>query len=216
MWQDEQQRAGLAEDVPEPTTSRECRAARAVDADFLSLDLSWLEFNRRVLHEATDPRTPLLKRARFLDIFRSNLDEFFMKRMDLVRRRGQQTVRSTIVELLQESARAWTDVAALLADHGIRLLDWRETTDVERTRAAGFFREHPFPVLTPLSVDPGHPSRSSPTSRSRSACRCGTPARRRIDFFVTIAPCARIAVSSTGRADGGGYERAAHAERNHD
>src|SRR3954468_22702318 len=64
-----------------------------VEMEFLNRDLSWLEFNRRVLHEAIDARTPLLERVRFLGIFTSNLDEFFMKRASSLRR---QTVKGVV------------------------------------------------------------------------------------------------------------------------
>ena len=73
--------AATLQPVAPPVTSPQATGGPAADGEFLNRDLSWLEFNRRVLHEALDERTPLLERVRFLSIFTSNLDEFFMKRV---------------------------------------------------------------------------------------------------------------------------------------
>jgi polyphosphate kinase len=137
-------------------------------AVFLDRDLSWLEFNARVLHEAIDPRTPLLERVKFLAIFGSNLDEFFMKRLGRLRRLVEHGdadayhrltgLREATLPLLAVQARAFTDdIRPALALHGIRLLDWADLTDAQRRDAGAFFRRNVFPVLTPLAVDPGHP-----------------------------------------------------------
>src|SRR5580700_6670307 len=77
-------------------------AGDASAAQFLNRDLSWLDFNRRVLHEAADNRTPLLERVRFLGIFTSNLDEFFMKRVATLRGETEElsAVRKVVIELL--------------------------------------------------------------------------------------------------------------------
>src|SRR5262249_54976831 len=143
-------------------------------AQFLDRDLSWLEFNRRVLHEALDARTPLLERVKFLAIFSSNLDEFFMKRIGALKRRialageaapGAETarqrqcrLREVVLGMLAAQADLYTaTLRPELAGHGIHLLEWSELT--ERQRAAGhdYFRQTVYPVLTPLAVDPGHP-----------------------------------------------------------
>jgi polyphosphate kinase len=137
-------------------------------AVYLDRDLSWLAFNARVLHEALDPRTPLLERVKFLAIFGSNLDEFFMKRLDRLRRlvaRGDADagrrlgrLREAVLPLLAAQARAFTDdIRPELARHGIRLLDWADLTPEQRGAATGYFRRNVYPVLTPLAVDPGHP-----------------------------------------------------------
>lgn len=141
----------------------------------LDRDLSWLEFNRRVLHEAADDRTPLLERVLFLAIFTSNLDEFVMKRVYGLReqvRAGVEpserhqatsverlaTARRLMVEMLLEQAEIFADlVLPALARQGIRLLTWDELTVGERDAARGIFESRIFPVLTPLSVDVGHP-----------------------------------------------------------
>jgi polyphosphate kinase len=134
-----------------------------------------LEFNRRVLHEAGDERTPLLERVKFLEIFTSNLDEFFMKRVGGLRRQitagivahtpdgltAQQqmaAIRKVVIPMLQKQAEIFTQkVRPDLAIQGISLLEWSEVPAEHREAARKFFRTNIFPVLTPLAVDPGHP-----------------------------------------------------------
>ena len=141
--------------------------------EFINRELSWLEFNRRVLHEAIDPRTPLLERVRFLGIFTNNLDEFFMKRVaglnsdqDTAMRSADPTsaalvmrsVRSLVCDLLKQQARCYREeIIPELAASGIHLLNWQQLTEAERDVAQKWFRRNVFPILTPLSVDPGHP-----------------------------------------------------------
>jgi polyphosphate kinase len=140
-------------------------------AQFVNRDLSWLEFNRRVLNEALDDRTPLLERVNFLAIFTSNLDEFVMKRVYGLRERLRAEtdgdadsshllarVRSTIIGMQARQADAYaTLIRPALAEHGIHLLAWAELTADEQALADELFERKIFPVLTPLSVDPGHP-----------------------------------------------------------
>ncbi len=143
--------------------------------EFLSRDLTWLEFNRRVLHEALDDRTPLLERVRFLGIVTSNLDEYFMKRVGGLKRQiaagvvsqsldgmtPAQTldaIRRTVLPMLTQQADCFTkEVRPALAENGVHLLDWDELTDAERKSCTLYFRANVFPVLTPLAVDPGIP-----------------------------------------------------------
>jgi polyphosphate kinase len=149
-------------------------SSEATPTIFLDRDLSWLEFNRRVLHEALDARTPLLERVKFLAIFHSNLDEFFMKRVGLLKRRlavspdGQMVesedsrrltrIRQTVLSLLEIQANTFTGtVRPELAQCGIHLLDWSELNEFQSRSAEEFFRRNVFPVLTPLAVDPSHP-----------------------------------------------------------
>jgi polyphosphate kinase len=138
---------------------------------WLDRDLSWLEFNRRVLSEALDERNPLLERVKFLAIFSSNLDEFFMKRMAVIRPSSEDTSviaedrrdvlvrrRETVTSMLAEQAACYTDVILpQLAEHGIHLLDWTDLTDEQRAEAARVFETQISPVLTPLSLDAAHP-----------------------------------------------------------
>jgi polyphosphate kinase len=143
--------------------------------EFLSRDLTWLEFNRRVLHEALDERTPLLERVRFLGIFTSNLDEYFMKRVGGLQRQiaagvvGQSldgmtprqtlaAIRAAVVPMLAQQAACYKNVLRpALAENGIHLLEWADLTALERESATRYFRATVFPVLTPLAVDPGIP-----------------------------------------------------------
>jgi polyphosphate kinase len=138
---------------------------------WIDRDASWLEFNRRVLNEALDDRTPLLERVKFLAIFASNLDEFFMKRIGLIRpsaddsslaaqeRRDRlQRIRSTVVSMSAEQAGCYTDaILPQLAAHGIRLLDWAELSDAQKAEVSTVFDTEISPVLTPLSLDGAHP-----------------------------------------------------------
>ena len=140
---------------------------------FLDRDLNWLEFNRRVLNEALDERTPLLERVNFLSIFTSNLDEFVMKRVYGLREQIWagvkssdkqssegllQAIHSTIQEMLNQQAEAYQrSIKPALAAQGIHLLGWDKLTTEEKNIATVIFDKSVFPVLTPLSVDVGHP-----------------------------------------------------------
>lgn len=143
---------------------------------FLNRDLSWLEFNRRVIHEAMDDRNPALERIRFLAIFTSNLDEFFMKRVGWLRRQARQNptvavspdgrtapqvlsqVREYVLRDLNLQAQHYVDkLRPTLHERGVHLLTWDQLTDSEKTVANNYFQNSAFPVLTPLAVDPGSP-----------------------------------------------------------
>ncbi len=143
-------------------------------ARFLNRDLQWLEFNCRVLAQADDPHVPLLERVRFLAIFGSNLDEFFMKRVGGLRRQIDAGVASPVweplspqdqVTLIRErtiaqnavAQRLWREVLLPeLAEQGIQLLAWSELSREERSEVEAWYRRNLFPILTPLAVDPGH------------------------------------------------------------
>ena len=142
---------------------------------FLDRELSWLAFNQRVLELSQDPELPLLERTKFLAIFASNLDEFFMVRVAGLKRRIATgiAVRSasgyTPREVLESIwARAYElqlrqadifrhEIRPALASTGIDLLRWDELTAVEKTEMDRFFDDKVFPILTPLAVDPSHP-----------------------------------------------------------
>ncbi len=143
--------------------------------EFLNRELTWLEFNRRVLHEALDPRTPLLERVRFLAIFTSNLDEFFQKRVGglkrqiaadvvsrsidgMTAREQMEAIRNFVLSMLNVQAQCFTQqIVPSLAQADIHLLTWSQLTDEDRAWCRQHFRSTLFSVLTPLAVDPGHP-----------------------------------------------------------
>ena len=142
---------------------------------FLDREISWLQFNERVLQLAADPDLPLLERARFLAIFASNLDEFFMVRVAGLKRRVAtglavrsasgleprellESIHTVADELMRKQARVFTDlVGPALADEGIHLVSFEDLDEDERERLSNWFAEQVFPVLTPLAVDPSHP-----------------------------------------------------------
>jgi len=152
---------------------------------FINRELSWLEFNRRVLEEAQDPSVPLLERLKFLAIFSSNLDEFFMVRMAGLKRRIRagddtagpdgltqvETVRAVtarVHELVDAQHRCFRDeLQPLLAGEGIVLVRPKEADEEQQRFLAEYFRRTLLPVLTPLSVDPGQPF---PYLGNRSLC----------------------------------------------
>ncbi|WP_312880408.1 RNA degradosome polyphosphate kinase [Actinokineospora xionganensis] len=145
------------------------------DDRYLNRELSWLDFNARVLALAEDSSQPLLERAKFLAIFASNLDEFYMVRVAGLKRRNETglsvrsadglTPREQLAyiakrnqELVEQHSRAFEErVRPELAERGIRIATWSEITDDERTRLSAYYRDQVFPVLTPLAVDPAHP-----------------------------------------------------------
>ena len=145
------------------------------DDRYLNRELSWLDFNARVLALAEDESQPLLERAKFLAIFASNLDEFYMVRVAGLKRREETglTVRSADgltpreqlayiskrnQELVEQHAAAWEKrLRPRLAEHGVRIASWTDVNDDQRERLSRYFREQIFPVLTPLAVDPAHP-----------------------------------------------------------
>ncbi len=142
---------------------------------YLNRELSWLDFNGRVLALAADTSLPLLERAKFLAIFASNLDEFYMVRVAGLKRRDEMglSVRSAdgltpreqlrlIGERTQQLASRHAQVFAesvrpALAEAGIHIVTWSELTDSDRSEMSTYFSEQVFPVLTPLAVDPAHP-----------------------------------------------------------
>ncbi|WP_421654734.1 polyphosphate kinase 1 [Leptothermofonsia sp. ETS-13] len=142
---------------------------------YFNRELSWLEFNRRVLHEALDPRTPLLERVKFAAIFASNLDEFFMVRVAVLKEqviaevnertpdgRTAQQQLDEISQLLhpmvaQVQQCLEQELIPQLAEEGVYLLHYTDLDKDQRLYLQRFFEERVFPVLTPLAVDPAHP-----------------------------------------------------------
>jgi polyphosphate kinase len=145
------------------------------DDRYINRELSWLDFNARVLALAEDESQPLLERAKFLAIFASNLDEFYMVRVAGLKRRRETglSVRSADglspreqlayiakrnQELVEQHSAAFEQrVRPELARRGIRIVRWGELAEDDKQRLHNYFTEQVFPVLTPLAVDPAHP-----------------------------------------------------------
>ncbi len=158
-----------------PWRSAASGAYTAGESPFLNRELSWLDFNARVLALAADPAAPLLERVKFAAIFASNFDEFFEVRVAALRSQVAAGVNSRSTDGLRPAAQVsliHTAAAQLsdrhaslfrdvlvpeLAQAGIELVDWKALSDDDRDGLDLLFRDRVFPVLTPLAVDPGHP-----------------------------------------------------------
>jgi len=142
---------------------------------YLNRELSWLEFNRRVLHEAFDARTPLLERLKFLAIFSANLDEFFMVRVAILKEQVDaqvskltpdgrtpdqqlEDISKTLRPMVVEQHRFFQQTLhPQLEEHGIYLLNYIDLSQEQRFYLQHYFEKRIFPVLTPLAIDPAHP-----------------------------------------------------------
>jgi len=142
---------------------------------FINRELSWLEFNARVLHEAFDARNKLLERLKFISIFSTNLDEFYMVRVAGIRRQiaagmaasspdcmapqpQLEAIHTRVAELIAlERSCLHEDLLPALAEFGVRLLTMDELSSEQWQTVDEFFESQIFPVLTPLAVDPSHP-----------------------------------------------------------
>ena len=142
---------------------------------FINRELSWLEFNKRVLEEAQDESVPLLERVKFLSIFSSNLDEFFMVRVAGVKRQISEgnfrvgpdglmpnqalaAISARVHELVDEQHRCFLDtIHPQLAEAGVHFVTPSDLDAEQERFLEDFFRKTLFPVLTPLAIDPGHP-----------------------------------------------------------
>ena len=146
-----------------------------IDARFINRELSWLDFNSRVLSLATESEVPLLERCRFVSIFSSNLDEFYQIRVaalkdqiagDVVtptpdgRTPAQQLaeIRERAQELTTTQEAIWRDsLRPQLVEQGISVKKWSELSSVEQAELTSQFMDRIYPILTPLAVDPAHP-----------------------------------------------------------
>ena len=142
---------------------------------YLNREISWLEFNAKVLEEATDPSLPLLEQLKFLAIFHNNLDEFFMVRVANILRQYRggapsaapdrmtpakqlAEIRRRVVKLLARAQEHWKKrLNPRLADRGVRIVRYADLSDKQRRFLDGYFRNEIYPVLTPQAIDPGHP-----------------------------------------------------------
>jgi len=144
-------------------------------ANFINRELSWLEFNRRVLEEAQDPTQPLIERVKFMTIFSNNLDEFFEIRVAGIKQQIQSetseigpdgmspsetfnAIQRLVHELVATQYDLWNkELMPALAKNGIRLHDVAQLTGKRAAWAKRYFQEEVFPMLTPLAVDASHP-----------------------------------------------------------
>lgn len=160
--------------APGPRVGRSRRrAGRDQRAPILNRELSWLEFNARVLHEARDARNPLLERVKFLAIFASNLDEFFQVRVSGLRRQVRagatavssdgmtpvqqlDAIRERVRTMIGDQSAIWASIRESLAAKGVEIVDYDDVPE-HHDELGRRFHDEIFPVLTPLAVDPGHP-----------------------------------------------------------
>ncbi len=142
---------------------------------FYNRDLSWLDFNSRVLQQSTQKQTPLLERLKFIDIYRSNNDEFYMKRVGRLINKIQsqandlsldgQAADTLYKSIHSKVEKQWkkiisnyrTSVLPALNRCGIKFVAWSELSNVEKNNVKKYFTKNIFPILTPLAVDEGHP-----------------------------------------------------------
>jgi polyphosphate kinase len=157
----------------QPAANGRARAAITSEELFFNRELSWLDFNERVLAEALNPAHPLLERLKFLAIFSSNLDEFFMIHVAGMRDRPDEetgrppteraiaaslrAIQQKLEPMLATRSKCFRELIEQLAPYGIRLVPYAELEDGQQERLRAYFEREIYPVLTPLAVDPGHP-----------------------------------------------------------
>jgi polyphosphate kinase len=156
-------------------TGKELLKKYNVPENFLNRDLSWVEFNRRVLDEALDPNLPLLEKVKFLSIFHSNLDEFYMIRVSGLREQiaanvleptidgltpieQLQKIDKMVMPMLQTTLELWqNEIVPALKENNIEIADYEDLTNNDKEKLKEYFSKEVFPVLTPLAFDPGRP-----------------------------------------------------------
>jgi len=174
--EDESLEGGIS--IDQPTRPSQAPAPEPIAPQaperFINRELSWLDFNERVLEEAANERHPLLERLRFLSISASNLDEFYMVRVAGLKGQVHAGVRSTspdgltpaqqlrainlkAVDLIQRQQEIWAELRDLLGDAGISVVGTGALSPSEREWLENHFKAEVFPVLTPIAVDPAHP-----------------------------------------------------------
>ena len=164
--------------VPKATSPRPVPKGAPLDHPhlFFNRELSWLDFNWRVIQQAIDERTPILERVRFLAIASTNLDEFFRKRVGGLKRQAAagvralspdgrtpqeqlSLIRSAVLPMYHTMNKLWEETLkpALVEQAGIQIIHYGQLTSEQREKLHLYFQANIFPILTPLAVDPGHP-----------------------------------------------------------
>jgi polyphosphate kinase len=164
-----------SEQEPAPEGKKRAQHVNLHDsALYLNRELTWLEFNRRVLHEAEDERTPLLERIKFIAIVSANLDEFFMKRIGGLKQQEEAGIRTQTVDgrtprqqivdcyavvndLEKRKEKLLLQLLKLLAASGITITSYKELTAKERKKVCDHYYQNIFPLITPQVMDPAHP-----------------------------------------------------------
>ena len=197
---------------------------------YINRELSWLEFNRRVLEEAQNPDVPLLERLKFLAIFESNLDEFFMVRVGGLQQKVQAGIAygsgadhmpvKEQLERIEQTVRRMTaeiyrcldeNVLPALEREGIVLRGLKDLTDADKRHLRLVFQREIFPVLTPLAIDPGHPFPRLLNKSLNLAVMLRRPGDEEPLFAVVQAPAVLALRAAAGRAgiDAASYFHAA-------
>lgn len=161
--------------IAEVTQTEQTQSVEPFVSPYINRELSWLEFNARVLEEALDETNPLLERLKFLAIFGSNLDEFFMIRLSGIREQVKAGVqerspdgmspieemaamRKRIIPMHEKASRFYREeLQPALAARGITIANYADLAKKQHEALRGYFERMVFPVCTPLAVDPGHP-----------------------------------------------------------
>ena len=179
-----------SEGYPEQLCATEEISELACPNLYLNREINWLDFDAKVLDEATDAGLPLLEQLKFLSIFYNNLDEFFMVRVANIYRQYRSgavssspdrmtpakqlaEIRRKVLILVSRAQEHWRKrLAPQLHDKGVRLMRYADLSEKQRKFLDGYFRNEIYPILTPQAIDPGTPSPRFPIPASTSSSSC--------------------------------------------